>query len=407
MPNIKRINADQLRVGMYVADLNNEWVPDNNLSKHGLLKRAESIEQIRRLGVTHIYIDTDKGEDCQEGIPQQEVNQHLVEELNAIQNSVTRKQCPPVSNSDNQANPEAKQIHVNAIQLVSQVMEDVKMGNAIALNDVETMADSINESIRRNQNALSCFTRLRHTDEYLIEHSFSVAVLMGVLGRSMGYGNDDLHQIVTGGLLHDIGKVQIPDSILNKPSSLDSDEWEEMKRHVIYGEQILNQAPNVPAIIHEICAQHHERLDGTGYPRGLSGKLLTEHGKMGAIVDVYDAITADRVYHRGMLPTLAMKKLLEWSDGHLDKDITYQFIACMSIYPAGSLVELSNNTLAIVVDPNQREQHKPTVKVIYDVKAGKTIPEKTLNLAHSETQESIVRAVEPLNFDIDLGLYLN
>jgi putative nucleotidyltransferase with HDIG domain len=402
MSTIKRITAKQLRVGMYVAELNNEWIPDNNLRRHGLIKREEAVQQVLNLGVTHVYIDTSKGEDCVNGISREELDQQLNEELKKIQQSASSLASP---NTQAIAHTNAKNIHVDALSLVSQVMDDVKMGNAIAIQDVEDMAASINESIRRNQNALSCFTRLRHKDEYLIEHSFSVAVLLGMLARSMGYSNDDLHQVVTGGLLHDIGKINVPDAILNKPGSLNSDEWEEMKRHVIYGEEILRQTDNLPSKILQICSQHHERFDGTGYPRGLSAGALSEHGKMGAVVDVYDAITADRVYHRGIPPTASMKKLLEWSDGHLDKAISYQFIACMSIYPAGSLVELEQRKIALVIEPNLRQQHKPLVKVIFDAKENKKVIPTMINLAHSESAQKIVRALDPADIAVDLSTY--
>ncbi len=403
MANIKRISANQLQVGMYVAELNNEWVPDNNLNRHGLIKREAAIQQVLKLGVTHVYIDVDKGDDCADGVRKEELVRKLDVELDKIQKHSNQ---PKVTKSSSEEAQTAKSIHVDAINLVSQVMEDVKMGSTVAMQDVEDMADSINESIRRNQNALSCFTRLRNKDQYLIEHSFSVAVLMGMLARSMNYSEDNLHQVVTGALLHDIGKVHVPNAILHKPSSLEPEEWEEMKRHVNYGEEILAQTPDMPKQILEICSQHHERSDGSGYPRGLSGTAVTEHGKMAAVVDVYDAITADRVYHRGMLPTLAMKKLLEWSEGHLDKQITYQFIACMSIYPAGSLVELEGQQLAIVVEPNLRQQHKPLVNVIYDAKEKKGMPSRPLNLAHSEVTQKIVRAVDPVDYSLDLQLYV-
>ncbi len=406
MPNIKRITADQLRVGMYVAELNNEWIPDNNLRRHGLIKREAAIQQILNLGVTHVYIDTSKGDDCSEGIFRNELEYKLDQEIEKIQRSSLAVLDEQSMLNFEDAASSAKGVRVNSLLLVSQVMQDVKMGNTIALQDVEDMADSINESIRRNQNALSCFTRLRHKDEYLIEHSFSVAVLMGILARSMGFHGDDLHQLVTGGLLHDIGKIQVTDKILNKPGSLNAEEWEEMKRHVTYGEDVLQQTENIPPRILQICAQHHERLDGNGYPRGLSSSAITQHGKMAAIVDVYDAITADRVYHSGMLPTLAMKKLLEWSDGHLDKDITYQFIACMSIYPAGSLVELQGNKIAIVVEPNLRYQNKPVVKIIYDGESHKPITPITHNLAHSESQQNIQRAVDPAEYGLDISKFL-
>ena len=402
MAAIKRIAADQLRVGMYVAELNNEWIPDSNQTRYGLIKRQAAVDQIIGLGVAHVFIDVEKGEDCADGILREELNQPLDQALNNIQKTADASvSSVPL---EEELSP-AKSIHGDALNLINRVMEDAKMGNAIALQGVEDMADSINESIRRNQNALSCFTRFRHKDEYLMEHSFSVAVLMGVLARSMGYHGDDLHQLVTGGLLHDVGKIQISNHILHKPSSLEPEEWEEMKRHVQYGEEILQQTDNMPTNILQICAQHHERIDGRGYPRGLSGAAITEHGKMGAVVDVYDAITADRVYHRGMLPTQAMKKLLEWTDGHLDKDIAYQFIACMSIYPAGSLVELRGQQLALVLEPNLRQQHQPLVKIIYDAKANTKVVPRTLNLVHCDVEQHIVRAVDPADYNLDLGQY--
>ncbi|GAB1255826.1 HD-GYP domain-containing protein [Aurantivibrio plasticivorans] len=399
MSSIKRISADHLQVGMYIADLNNAWIPDNNLRRHGLIKRSVAIEQIRKLGVTELYIDTAKGLDCSEGTPIDTVNEKIDAQLSAIQRNAPDNK-PVVEFSDELSS--ATSIHANALNLVSQVMHDVKMGNVVNLQPVEDMADSISESIRRNQSALSCFTRLRCKDQYLMEHSFSVAVLMGVLARAMGFSGDEMHELVTGGLLHDVGKVHVPDEILNKPGSLTPDEWEEMKRHVQYGEEALNQ-PEVPTVIKQICAQHHERLDGTGYPRGLSKDAVVMAARMGAVVDVYDAITADRVYHQGMLPTAAMKKILDWSGSHLDSEVVYQFIACMSIYPAGSVVELASNRLAMVVEPNLRQQHKPLVSLMWDTVANSSLPPKLLNLALSDIGDSIKRAVSPDEFCVSIA----
>ncbi|MGH1470561.1 MAG: HD-GYP domain-containing protein [Cellvibrionaceae bacterium] len=408
MTTIKRISVDELQVGMYVAELSNEWIPDTNARKHGLIKRESAIEQVRRFGIAHVYIDADKGADCANGILLEEVNEHFENQLGTIERDFVSGESSIHSHSLGDVPLEeelenAKEIHVDALSLVSQVMNDVKMGGVVDLQPVEDMADSISESIRRNQNALSCFTRMRHKDEYLMEHSFSVAVLMGVLARSMRVNGDDLHQMVTGALLHDIGKIQIDENILNKPGSLTPEEWEEMKRHVEYGEVVMEQTKDVPLMIKQMCQQHHERLDGTGYPRGLSNEAITLHGRMTAIVDVYDAITADRCYHKGMTPSEAMKKLVEWSGDHLDKDIVYQFIACMSIFPAGSLVELDNRQLAFVRESNLKKQRAPLVEIVWDIKNQSPLPKQLINLSLPSNSLKIVRAVDPNDFGIILG----
>lgn len=404
MPTIKRISVKHLEIGMYIADISNEWIPDTNLKRHGMIKRREAIEQILKLGVSDVYIDTAKGLDSPHGVMAVELDQRYNEQLQEIQKLTSQQKTPSEVVQDE--NSPAARIHRDAIGLVSRIMDDVKMGSVLKLQPVEDMADSITESIRRNQSALSCFTRLRSQDEYLIEHSFSVAVLIGILARSMGFNNDDLHQIIVGGFLHDIGKVRVPESILYKPGTLTPVEWDEMKRHVVYGEKALIETPGVPLIAKQICAQHHERIDGSGYPRGLSAGAIELHGRMGAVVDVYDAITADRCYHKAILPTVAMKKLLEWSENHLDREITYQFIACMSIYPAGSAVELSDNKIAMVIEANPRKQHQPVVKVVYDKDEEKLIAPYTVNLAFSGTEEKIVAAVNPNDFGIPVEKYL-
>ena len=403
MSVIKRIPISELKIGMYIADISNEWIPDTNLRRHGLIKRDAAIEQIRQLGVTDVYIDVDKGADSARGIRVEELNQRLNDQLGEIQ-KLSPQQDTHTSIAE-ETSPAAR-IHSEALCMVSRIMEDVKMGAAIKLQPIEDMADSVTESLRRNASALSCLTRLRHKDEYLIEHSFSVAVLMGILARSMGFNNDDLHQVVTGAFLHDIGKIRVPDEVLNKPGTLQPEEWEEMKRHVQYGEEALAQTVGVSSTVRQICAQHHERLDGSGYPRGLSQQSIVQQARMTAIVDVYDAITAERCYHNAITPTQAMKKLLEWSERHLDRNITYQFIACMSIYPAGSLVELSNGDVGIVVEPNLRTQHQPVIQVVYNIKQGKRVAPHSLNLALSTVKEKILRAVDPGQFGIDLQNYL-
>ena len=395
MAKIKRIPATCLQVGMYISEHNGAWIPHSNLRKHGPVLRQDVIDQITGFGVTEIYIDTEKGLDCSEG-----------EEVDFS----ARRPDGDIPRGDtadfNQERDRALQLQAGGLALIDQLLVEVKNGGSIPVRQVEDMADGIVGSISANQNALACVTRLREKDRYLLEHSFNVAVLMGILARSLDIGGDDLHQLVTGALLHDIGKIRVADTILHKPGRLESGEWEEMKRHVDYGCQVLDTTEGISQVIRDICGQHHERLDGSGYPLGLSAGEISRHGRMAAVVDVYDAITADRVYHDAMTPTLAMKKLVEWSDRHLDRTLVYQFIRCMSIYPAGSLVALDNGRLAVVLEANPQQQDRPRVLVIYSEKSRCYLPVERLDLAQSGVAPRIVKAVEAKDYGIRLGDFI-
>ena len=393
MGRIKRILIDQLEIGMYVAELNKERLAAYNLDKYGPVLGQDILDQIFALGISHIYIDIDKGINSVYGVP-----------VDLLDETSQEKNNNPVE-FDRELR-QAKLLQEGATILVDQVMKDIKLGNTMNVAGLEDLADGLLTSITNNQNALACITRLREKDRYLLEHSFSVGVLMGILARSMGFSGDVLHQMVTGALLHDIGKIMVPDAVLHKSGKLEAEEWEEMKRHVPYGRQVLDTTPGIAFVAKEICSQHHERLDGSGYPQGLPAGDISLHGRMTAIVDVYDAITADRVYHEGMTPNEAMKKLMELSGCHLDKDLVYQFIRCMSIYPVGSLVQLNSGKIALVLEANQLKQDKPRVKVIYSARERLYLPIECIDLARPWVTESIKTSVDPKHYGINLANFL-
>ncbi len=378
---------------MYICDVNNPWVPDNNLARQGFIRSTKVIDQIIRLGVTDVYIDADKGK-AAEGETQDKITQ---DQKNALKKIIEAPHVrPEIKVEFEREYEQAKNIQAEATELLTKVMHDAKFGRPISLRSAEESASAILESLDNNQNALLCVTQLRTKDRYLLEHSFNVSVLMGVLASSIEIRGDQLHTLVSGALLHDVGKIRVDDAILHKPGALTAEEWDEMKRHVTYGEEELSKIPGVAQEVLDICGQHHERLDGSGYPRGLTDSQLPLHSRMASVVDVYDAITADRVYHRGMPPHTALKKMLGWSDeGHLDKDMVYQFIRCLSVYPPGSVVLLSNNRLAVVETINEKHLNRPQVKVVYNVSKRLQIPPYPLNLADKGVDVEIERAVEP------------
>ena len=393
MSHIIRIPVSSLEVGMYICDVNNPWVPDNNLAKQGYIRNNKVIDQIVNLGVTEVFIDTEKGK----AAPGKAQDQIVQEQQVALQSILEAPYLRPEAKVDfDEEYDNALQIQAEATELVAKVMQDIKIGKPADISSAEQSAGAIIESLGNNQNALLCVTQLRTKDRYLLEHSFNVSVLMGILASSLDYSGKRLQTMVSGALLHDVGKIRVEDEILHKPGALTSQEWQEMKRHVTYGEEELGRIPEIAQEILDICAQHHERLDGSGYPRGLEESQIPLHSRMASVADVYDAITADRVYHRGMPPSTALKKMLDWSaERHLDKGLVYQFIRCLSVYPPGAVVLLSNNRLAVVETVNPEKMNKPIVQVVYNLSKRITIPSYPLDLAAKGTEVTIERAIDP------------
>ncbi|BFM09055.1 HD-GYP domain-containing protein [Halioxenophilus aromaticivorans] len=406
MSQIKRIPVDALEVGMYIADVSNAWVPDNNFARKGWVKNPRVIEQIIKLGVTDLYIDVEKGKGTEAGVEQEAIIQQQKKDIASLVKKPYHRPTPKVAFDEELEL--AKEIQNEAHELVNKVMQDAKMGKPVEVGPAQETAGAVLQSLEKNQNALLCLTHLRCKDRYLLEHSFNVSVLMGVLASSVGVSGDDLQTLVSGALLHDVGKIKIDDAILHKPGQLENHEWEEMKRHVTYGEAILGPVPDLAPEILDIVAHHHERMDGSGYPRGLAEDQLPMHSRMAAVADVYDAVTADRVYHRGMPPSTALKKMLEWSDErHLDKTFVYQFIRCLSVYPSGCLVLLNNQRIAVVQSVNPDAMDKPVVTVVYDVKKKAALEPFELDLLAKQDEVCIEKAVDPAQTKLDLQALLN
>jgi len=407
MGHVKRISIEQLAVGMFVTEINDEWAADSNLKASGLITREATIGAFRSMGVAELYIDTSKGDDCIGSIPVDQIHRRTSQEVAQVQadpKSLTALQ-PKIPYQQELEN--ATEIRHKALSLAGDVMQDVKMGRSFDRAAVDAIAADITDSLVNNQNALQSLMRMRSKDQYLLEHSMNVAVLMGVLARSMRIDGDELQQLVFGAFVHDIGKVRVPEGILYKPGSLDAEEWAEMQRHVTYGIESLKTIDGVPSRAMEICAQHHERLDGTGYPYKLSGDQISLHGRMAAVVDVYDAITADRVYHKGMEPTVALKKMLEWTDSHLDKSLVYQLIRCVSVYPTGSMVELASGHIAVVQEANLQNPGQPKVLIVFDTKRNTKIAEIPVSLDSTDLYGGIKAAVDPLKFGLKIRDYFS
>lgn len=388
---------------MYVADIGLGWMDHPFARSHFPLKSEDQIAEITALGLDSVYIDTAKGLDVPDAPTAEEVRAHSTHKLMLIADENTR---PVVAVSVAEEIANARQLYRRAENAVRDIMRDARLGKAIEAEDVGALVDDITESVVRNSGALLSMLRLKNKDDYTFLHCVSVGTLMVTFGRSLGLAGEDLRQAGIGGFVHDVGKTLIPDAVLNKPGRLTEEEFAQIRLHPSMGHDILLNASNVGPVPLEITRHHHERPDGKGYPDRLAGDAVTRMARMSSIVDVYDAITSDRCYHKGMPPTDALRRMMEWAGaGQFDEALLKQFIRCVGIYPTGTLVKLEGGRLAVVTEQNVQDLLRPRVRAFFSTKSNCYVTPEELDLARPGA-ERILGDEDPVRWNVDPARFL-
>ncbi len=380
---IKLIPVTRLQAGMYVHDLNCGWLQHGFVRNRFLVACADDVRKVREIGVTEIYVDTGRGLDP-DALPAPDAPESAPEP-GPQHTAPAPAEAPAVHTPAKAASSfeRARALHREANQIVRDMLGDIRLGKQIEMEQVEPLVERIVDSIFTQQDALLPLARLKDHDNYTFQHSVSVCALMTAFARTLEVPRETIREIAIGALLHDVGKARVPDEILNKPGKLTDAEFDRMKSHVVQSKIILQATPGISQIALDVAAQHHERYDGTGYPNKLKGEQISLYGRMGAIVDVYDAITSNRVYHKGMPPTEALRKLLEWSANHFEPRLVKAFIRSVGIYPTGALVRLESKRLAVVQAQHADKPMQPTVKVIFHT-AGHYLRPEDVDLRRSQ-----------------------
>ena len=393
---IKRVRVEELRPGMYIHDLNCGWLQHGFLRQHFLLRHEGQIQKMLDQGMHELYIDTSRGEDVAGAPTKAEIDQVLDQQLR--QSAATGAALVPDRVSQKEESVAARRILGEATVMVDSLLQDVRLGKHVDTAKAGPLVKEINASVLRNPGALLSLCRIKEADTYTFQHSVSICALLVSFTHAMGMPPDLVHEAGLGGLLHDVGKMKIPNEILNKPGKLTEEEFTIMKSHAALSRDLLTGVPGISTLVIQIAGEHHERMGGGGYPAGLPGAEISQIGRMAAIADVYDALTSNRVYHKGMEPSEVLKKLLEWSGSHLDGDLVQQFIRTLGIYPVGALVRLSSGRLAVVVEQSE-DLLRPTVRLVYDTKLNLQLPPRDLHLVHAA--EEIEDYEEPEDWDLD------
>ncbi len=386
---LKRLPVSALKPGMYVAEITRQS-GQLLVRTEGVLRDDKAIEALLQLGIQEVLVDSSRER--------------------PVAGEATRSERVPASKP--KLRPDGKlafereignasDIYDEALTVLGAALGEKSSGQPMPAEPMRAIVQSFMSSLMRNPDALVCLVHLRDSDRYLLEHAINSSVLMTVFARALLLPESDVEALALAALWHDIGKTQIDPDVLGKPGRLSAEEFREMRRHVEYGLALADSMAGFSPLARAAIAEHHERLDGNGYPNKLRGDEISQAGRMMAIVDSYDAMTAPRVYRGAVTAVRAFKVLRADSYALYDAALVMTFIKAIGFYPAGSLVRLKSQRIAMVIQSNPDKPYLPVVKVFYHARFRQSLPVLDLDLADPDCGDDIEAAVRPESFKLD------
>ncbi len=373
---LKKIAVEQLTLGMHIHEFCGSWMDHPFWRAKFVVEDPADLDQIKTCGIRELWIDVKKGLDVA-GSTKQEAEAEIDAALEEI--AAPRKEVSRVSMAEEVQR--AAKICAKSKEAVVSMFQEVRMGKAVDHEAAGALVEEIANSVLRNPGALISLARLKTADDYTYMHSVAVCALMVALSRQLDLDEKSMREAGMAGLLHDLGKAVMPMEVLNKPGKLTDEEFRIIKSHPVEGHRLLLEGGGVGDIPLDVCLYHHEKVDGSGYPKGLKDAEISLFAKMGAVCDVYDAITSNRPYKAGWDPAESIRKMTEWSKGHFDGPVFQAFVKSIGIYPTGSLVRLASGRLAVVVEQSPKSLLAPTVKVFFSTKSQTYIPPEIIDLS--------------------------
>lgn len=397
-----KIATHQVAMGMYVSNLDRPWTETPFPFQGFLVENEKELRGLKK-HCDHVFIDVEKGiapssSDLGKAaplaahIPPAPLPKPAVEYVKEAPVEDELKIATEVRNAVNDK--------------VGEFMDDIRSGRAPNLSSVKQAISRMEESILRNPDAFMWLRQLRKKDSYSYTHCIDCSALAVAFGRQLGLPSDQIHDLALGALLFDIGKTKVPEKLLTKPGKLSEEEFSSVKMHVEFGLGIVDNDNGITPQTRAMIATHHERFDGSGYPKKLSGGDIPLLGRIAAIVDFYDAVTSDRPYSPAMSPHDAIKYLYEFRNTHYQDELIEQFIQTIGAYPVGTLVELSTGEIAIVLEQNKVRRLLPKVIVVMDankIPLGNP-PIQDLMLAANENPDNfttIAKSLDPGSHGIE------
>ena len=410
---------DDVEVGMYVHALDIPWNKHPFWRPRFAVRSSTDIEKLRHAGVRFATIDTSKGIEPKPlnptdstvhtqplTVPAPPPTARVRPSRPAFSAQFEKPLTPPggagrLSASERkQELRKASKTLARAKTEVMRLFSDARMGQAIKPTRMKSLVEQIASSVSKDPSIMLNVARLKSKDEYTYLHSVSVCALMINFGRKLGLDEATVRELGMAGMLHDVGKISIPDEILNKPGKLDDDEFKVIRNHPERGHAILSSAKAVSQTALDVCLLHHEKMDGTGYPQKAKAGDLSLAVRMSAICDVYDAITSQRSYNRPYSGAEALQKMLSWQ-GHFDQLLLRTFIESLGIHPIGSYVRMNDNSLAVVIGEDSEDYTQPMVRKFYSFDTDRPLEHKDIQLRRDCPEHAILSTETGLSTDLE------
>lgn len=398
----KEVSVEQLQFGVYISELDRPWTEVPFMFQGFVLKQDRELELLKK-HCKKVVIDLEKGADLvdrklQAGPPGSNPPSVLT--------SIKEKTRYEEQVSVDVELPRARAAHAKTEGVIQEMLGSVKAGKAIDAPRVREAVTSMTDSVVRNPDAMMLLTKMKEKGERNLDRAVGVSIYMITFGRFLQLPREQLDLLGMLGLLQDVGKMRLPSDLLEKTDPLSDTEHQACKTHVTHSVSILKETTGIPPELPGLASLHHERYDGSGYPKGLKGQEIGLFGTIAGLVDCFDALTHPRPYGEALAPSNALSMLYGWRDTRFDGPLVEQFIQCIGIYPVGAIVELNSGEMGIVIAQNLARRLQPRVMVVLDANGSPKKPPLILDLArdpkmNADTPYRIKRTLEKGSVNID------
>lgn len=345
----EKLSVDELSIGMYVVELDRSWAGTPFLFQGFLISSSEEIKQLQEF-CKHVFID----------VTQTTVSYTKKQNQNSSATINRRIYKVPIE----QELAVAATHYDYAKKSVDNALNSLRFSQEINTREIKFAVKNCVSSVINNPNAMMWFTQIKNKDDYTAEHSMRVGVISIALGQELGLMESELEDLGMAGMLHDVGKINIPIEVLNKEGSLNDEEYQLIKTHTEHGRQLLMSKSDAAPVTVDVAYSHHEQMNGKGYPRGIKADKIPYFAKIVGVVDAFDAITSDRVYSDARSTLEALRILYDCRGEQFDEDVVRAFIRLIGIYPPGHIVELTNGEAGIILSCQQNNKLRPKVIIV-------------------------------------------
>jgi HD-GYP domain-containing protein (c-di-GMP phosphodiesterase class II) len=386
-----KISTANLQVGMYVAQLDRPWLETPFLFQGFEIREDGELKLLRQF-CRHVYIDISRCSlpkdrvvkalqtiDHEQAVMREPKRRRPATLAGRIMRAVTRLDPTGMvaarlgghreyrnTVSTRKEAPQAIRAYDAALLALQDIVLRVRDKPGVDVNQLQACTEPIVDSILRNPDAMAWLVYLRRRDEYAYHHSIASAVWAVILGRHLGFDRQGLDTLAMGGLLLDIGKAKLPVAMTTRPGKLSASEYGAMKKHVGLSLDVVRLTPGINADVLAMIEGHHERHDGSGYPKGLRGSDIPVFARIGGLVDCYDAMTSPRPWAKAKSPYDAIRELNAMAGVQFQKEMVEQFVQALGMFPTGSVVEVNTGEVGIVVEQNRIRRLRPKVMLVLD-----------------------------------------